>query len=549
MRSAIIASSQREKWLEGCVLLVALGFATVSARPYAGSWNDGSRLATVESLVDRHTWSIDHSLFVQVPQAKEAGTPLPYNPRETVLLEHGTLDKLFLGGHYYSDKSPVPALLMAGFYQLWQWTTGGTARTHPDRFCWVMTLVSSGIAYVAAVWCVYRLGRRLGLSLSLRSLLTASLALATLALPYAQHVNNHILLLAVASGMVLGVAGLRRERGDGGVSWRRCAALGFLAGLGYTIDLGTGPVILLCTAVLVLMNSKQGVRNRFRLPRRKWFLTPFFAFVLAALPWLVLHHALNYAIGGTFKPSNANPEYFRWPGSPFAVGHLTGSWIHSNVGAFLLYAASMLAGKRGFLGHNLPLFLTIPAVFVLLRRHREVRPEALWAVGCCGGTWLLYAATSNNSSGQCCSIRWFVPLLAPAYFVLVLFLQRYPRYGLDFLLLTGWGALLVQLMREGPWMGRMVPFFWPIQAAALCSWALCHQLRRRNTVDRRLAIAFAPEGIVLGRFPRFTIATFVASNDAPAVEAPATPPNSPHPRSARSVLPVAPGRQWPQSPS
>ena len=440
MRGTIISSRRREQWVEGCILLVALGLAAVAARPYAGSWNDGSRLAAVESLVDRHTWIIDHSTFVQVPHPEKAGTPLPYNPRETVLLEHGTLDKLFIDGHYYSDKSPVPALLMAGGYQLWQWATGWTARTHPDRFCRAMTLVSSGLAYVVAVWCVFRLGQRLGLPLSPRVLLTASFALATVALPYTQHVNNHILLLAVTSALVLGVAGLREDLREGRLLWGRFASLGFLAGLGYTIDLGAGPVILLCTAILVLMISHKGVRNRFHLPGGKRFLTPFFTFVLAALPWFVLHHVLNYAIGGTVKPANANPEYFRWPGSPFAVGNLTGSWIHPNLGSFVLYAASMLAGKRGFLGHNLPLFLTIPALFVLLRKHQEIRPEVLWAVGCCGGTWLLYAATSNNSSGQCCSIRWFVPLLAPAYFVLALFLRRYPRYRFVFLLLTGWGC-------------------------------------------------------------------------------------------------------------
>jgi len=476
MRDVIVSPKRREQWLEGCVLLVAIVLAAISARPYAGSWNDGSRLAAVELLVDRHTWIIDHSIFVQVPHPEQAGTPLPYNPRETVLLKHGTRDKLFIAGHYYSDKSPVPALLMAGCYQLWQWITGWTARTHPDRFCLAMTLVSSGMAYVVGVWCVYRLSRRFGLPLSLRLLLTASFALATVALPYVQHVNNHILLLAVTSGIVLGVAGFR----DDCVSWRRFAGLGFLAGLGYTIDLGAGPVILLCTAGLILSHSfsrepeaSADIPARLRLAAKR-----IVTFALTALPWLLVHHALNYAVGGTFKPANANPEYFRWPGSPFALGNLTGSWIHPNIGSFLLYAASMLAGKRGFLGHNLPLFLTIPAVFVLLRRHRELWREVLWALGCCGGTWLLYAATSNNSSGQCCSIRWFVPLLAPAYFVLALFLQHYPRHRLDFLLLTGWGVILVFLMREGPWMGRMVPFFWPIQAAALCCWILSHRLRR-----------------------------------------------------------------------
>jgi len=483
MSQLIDAHPIREKLAAALVLVVAILIAAVAARPYAGSWNDGSRLATVESLVDRYTWIIDNSIFVQVPTAASSSTPLPYPPNDYALLQHGTQDKLWIEGHYYSDKSPVPAVLMAGCYQLWQVITGWSARTHPNRFCWAMTLASSGVAYVVAVWCIYCLGRRLGLSLSSRLLLTASFALATVALPYARQVNNHVLLLAVTAALTLGVVVLREELRTGRASWHHFAALGFLAGLGYTIDLGTGPVILFCTFALILSFSRpvpaRSASQGDLIPcLRCGLVMRVCAFTLAALPWLILHHALNYAIGGSFKPANANPEYFRWPGSPFATGNLTGTWIHPNVGSFLLYAASMLAGKRGFLGHNLPLFLTIPALFILLRHHRGARREVIWAMGCCAGTWLLYAATSNNSSGQCCTIRWFVPLLAPGYLVLVLLSQRYPRYRLDLLILSGWGALLVVLMRDGPWMGGMVRFFWPIQAAALGSWAMSHFLRR-----------------------------------------------------------------------
>src|SRR5687768_10760158 len=88
-----------------CAALVA----SLGCRPYAGSWNDASRLATVESLVDRQTLSIDDSLFVRGPA--------------------GTRDKLLIDGRFYSDKSPVPAILMAGPYWLWRSLTGETAES------------------------------------------------------------------------------------------------------------------------------------------------------------------------------------------------------------------------------------------------------------------------------------------------------------------------------------------------------------------------------------------------------------------------------------
>src|SRR6185295_3499159 len=101
-------SSHREA--RALLLVVALAgiVAFISARPYAGSWNDGSRLATVECLVDRHTLVIDDSLFVKV------GTSTPYRGEG---VDNGTLDKLHINGHFYSDKSPVPALLLAIIYQ------------------------------------------------------------------------------------------------------------------------------------------------------------------------------------------------------------------------------------------------------------------------------------------------------------------------------------------------------------------------------------------------------------------------------------------------
>jgi hypothetical protein len=119
----------------------------LSAHPFAGSWNDGSRLATVECLVDQHALCIDDSIFVRVPPDHA-----PYPAHERGLLRHGTLDKLYINGHYYSDKSPVPALLMAGVYQVWRWAGGPSARQRPEWFCWWMTLASSGVAFVVAVW-------------------------------------------------------------------------------------------------------------------------------------------------------------------------------------------------------------------------------------------------------------------------------------------------------------------------------------------------------------------------------------------------------------
>jgi hypothetical protein len=443
----------------GLVLAISLIIAAFSARPYAGGWNDGSRLATVECLVDYHTLAIDHSIFVQVPPSDGFATSPPYPPEESSLLLYGTGDKLLIGEHFYSDKSPVPAILMAGLYEIWEAWTGATARQRPDSFCYWMTLGSSGLAYVVAVYCIFQLGGVLRLELPLRLWLTFSFALATVALPYVRQVNNHILLLGVAAALFLELARFAQDISRGGGIRLRLAGLGFLAGLGYTIDLGAGPVLLVGTLVAAA----------WRCPRPRLLGL----FLLTALPWLVFHHVLNFMVGGTFKPANAVPEYFNWPGCTFNAQNLTGSWNHAGIVDFLLYAADLLFGKRGFLGHNLPLYLALSVWPILLRRHRTEWPELLLAGGGCGGTWLLYALTSNNSSGQCCSIRWFVPLLAAGYYVLAICLRDEDRFRVPFLILNGWGSVMAALMWwQGPWMKHMVPLYWPLQLAALLSLAI-----------------------------------------------------------------------------
>jgi hypothetical protein len=443
------------RWL---VVVAATGIALVSSRDYAGGWNDGSRLATVEAIVDQHTLAIDESIFVKPSLGQADGAPTPYPKNDPGLMLLGTGDKLLIDRHFYSDKSPVPAVAMAAMYQVWQWGTGLTARDAPDRFCYVMILLTSGLAYVVAVWSIFRIGSFLGLSLCWSLALTASFALATVALPYVRHVNNHIMLLGVTAALMLALLQLGAERRAGRVSRSQLLWLGGLTGLGYTIDLGAGPVLLVCTLGVVIAQS------------RRFGST--LVFLLAALPWLALHHGVNFLVGGTFKPANAVPEYFQWPGCVFSSQTMTGTWNHHDLGHFLKYAAALLVGKNGFLGHNLALFLAVPAIVLLLRRRTRELPEVLFTGLFCGGTWLAYALTSTNYSGQCCSIRWFVPLLAPAYFVLGVLVREVPRLRADFMILSAWGAVIAGLAwSSGPWMRHMVPGYWFLQGGALLSWA------------------------------------------------------------------------------
>jgi hypothetical protein len=128
------------------------------------------------------------------------------------------------------------------------------------------------------------------------------------------------------------------------------------------------------------------------------------------------------------------------------------------------------------------LLLAFPGGVAHLRRRGAYFPEVVYCVGFIIGTWLVYALGSTNYSGVAASIRWFVPWLAPGYLILALYLLERPQHRCDFLALTAWGCVVGGLMWwEGPWMKRMVPFFWPLQAAAILTWALCWARRAQET--------------------------------------------------------------------
>jgi hypothetical protein len=127
------------------------------------------------------------------------------------------------------------------------------------------------------------------------------------------------------------------------------------------------------------------------------------------------------------------------------------------------------------------------------------RLRTAWAETLCFGlwglvVWLLYAALSTNYGGNCCTIRWFVPLLAPAYFWLALLLRDYPRYRLDIIVLSVWGAILAGwFWVSGPfgvfYDPRLCPyfpyFFWSVQAAGLLTWIGWHVLAATGAAPRR----------------------------------------------------------------
>ncbi len=484
--SGITAVAAERCGYTGWIVLAAGAFAVASAQPFAASWNDGSRLASVESLVERGTFCIDDSVFLHPPPDRPV-----YDPHNE-LLQKGTLDKLFIHGHWYSDKPPLVSLPLAAAYRLLMLGGAPAPSERPDVFAWILTVLLSGTGYAIAVGAMGILGTRAGLRGSWRWVWLLAFALATVLPAYTRSANSHIAQLGAVAAVAVLLCRVADAARTGQVAWGSLAAAGLITSFIYNLDFGIGPPFAAMMLVIVALRTQ----NRLAIAIG----------IAAMLPGVLAGHALHCAIGGDWvKPLNMHREYLQWPGSPFAET-MTGV-VHSRGFAQVAYSLDLLVGRRGFLTHNLPLLLAVTAGVLVLKRKARAdsstqavpargrgdwyRLELVGLCGWCGWGWLMYGVLSTNHGGGCVSIRWFVPFLVPGFWLLAKLLAERPEFRPDFLALSGWGLILgASAWTVGMWWPRNVPLYWWCFGGALATWSLIRYFSWRRSCTP--ATAFHP---------------------------------------------------------
>jgi len=277
-------------------------------------------------------------------------------------------------------------------------------------------------------------------------------ALATILPAYTRQLNAGMPQL----GAVAALAALLSRIASGDAPRWMFPAAGICAGFGFTIDQASGAPLLGLATIVVYLRTRRVV--------------PVALFLLGALPWVVAHEWLNYSIGRVWVPLNMVPEYLQWPGSPFDRSNMTGVARHTPFG-LAEYTLDLLLGESGFLLFNLPVWLAVVMVWRVLTRpvpdRLELAAMILWSVVVVA----LYAALSDNLGGYCLSIRWFVPLLVPGFWVLARLLVECPSARLDFTVLAAYGlAIGCMTWPSGPWLVVDQPRVTGIAVAALMSW-------------------------------------------------------------------------------
>jgi hypothetical protein len=375
------ALQKRRRNLTPWVALFFLLLWAAFTHSHAGSFNDRSRLAAIESRVHRGTWVIDESPFAR------------------------TVDRIFVDGHFYSDKPPVLTWFASGAYAVLHqgfdlkldaaWCDLDQGPCHcrvycednPDRAYYALTLFLVGLPSALMLALFYHLTGRLGLGNPAALLLTAALGLGTQVFPYSTVFNSH--LPAAASLLGGFCALLRGQEGPHASRWLFVA--GLLTALAATFDLGTGLFVLAFAGY-----AAWGHR------RRAW---PYF---LGALLPLALMAFLDYQITGSPLPPYTYTSGYDYPGSRFPQT-LAGNRSPDNV---LRYGLRLLLGDHGFFAFS-PVLLW--AVVALASSWRKRPLPAARLVGLTSGAFALYFILfTDNFGGAAYGPRWytvFVPLL------------------------------------------------------------------------------------------------------------------------------------------
>jgi hypothetical protein len=366
--------------------LIVIAFTLIwalSIHSRAYSSNDASRLASIDSLVERGTWAIDDSRFL-------------------------TVDKIKVGDHFYSDKPPLLSYIGAGLYSILHRTLGLTlqvdgcdAQRSPTRcraileigeadwayFLLTLLLVSSPATLILVL--IYRLARSRGFGNAGSLAFITLLGLGTAIWPYSTVFTNHVPAAAAALvGLYVLLTHDQLTRGQ-------LILIGFCSALAAAIDPSTG----LFAIGYFLMCAW---RSRSHVP---WFM-------VGAIVPVIVTLVLNDQITGTMLLPQMMTTGYNYPGSEFAAT-VAGNQRAADVSA---YVFNLLIGQHGvFLFFPIVAWYLLAAARAARSIELSIRRFARLILVCSLIYFLYFALFTDNYGGYTFSPRWLLnlaPLLA-----------------------------------------------------------------------------------------------------------------------------------------
>jgi len=343
------------------ILLVLLTKADIQ------SVADASRIATIKSLVEYQTFTLDNS---QLGDSKLF-----------------TIDKYFYNNHFYSDKPPLPALMGAAVYFLLRNLCGIDLSNNLGLTYYVVTLTTVGLlSCIGLVYFHKILIEIFDIEEGWANLTTFLAATGTLILPYSLTFNNHS--LAAVCLIVSLYYLLKFEIND----IRNVILCGILVSMAGNIDI---TCFLFIPFYLVFFTTKS--------------IKAASVFLLSCIPLLVTYFGLNIYLSGSIVPPAMNAALWEYPGSLFSKENLSGLATQKSFLGTLKYAFTLFLGNRGLFSHTPLLGFSVIGVMAVLRQRRlPYKTPYLYGILASVAFMLIYTFRTVGYGGYSYGVRWFV---------------------------------------------------------------------------------------------------------------------------------------------
>ncbi|MBN1383933.1 MAG: hypothetical protein JW983_03500 [Elusimicrobia bacterium] len=351
------------------IIIFCLGMcvtAVFTKKYISGSGNEATRIALVESLVERHTFCIEKA---------KIDTP----------------DKVLIKGHYYCDKPLVFPVLSSAVYFILYNVFNLSFSKNPQIAVYLFTVFTVGIAYAILLVFFYKALSLTDISEYYKYLLTASLGLATLIFSYSVTYNNHV------------VAGAFAFMGFYYLLTSQYFLSGLFSALAFSTDIPNGSLLLAGFFIFSLLSK-----------RWKNFFT---GACIPVIFWLIL----NLIMIGDIRPAYLYPGAYEFPGSTH-TSSAAGLYRPADV---LGYAFHSLLGARGLFSYTPLLILPIIAMLGIFRnkKHRFYK-EAVIIIWVCVMSVLFHTLMTGDYGGWSYGFRFYIAIVPVLFFFAVFYFEK-----------------------------------------------------------------------------------------------------------------------------
>jgi hypothetical protein len=377
------SAESRPRWDPGLiiVLLCAALLTIAGSALHRTSATTETYFGTIQALVEHNSFALDRTHYSH------------------------TIDKVFVGGHFYTHKPLLLPVIGAVVY--WPLSLAGLRLGDATQVSAeiVLTAVLIGGSFLLAIVALHWALGIVTLRPRDRLAITGTLAFSTLMLPFSIVVNGQEF---AACWVAVGFACLVRATKE-----RKNRVLTAMAGVAFGIATGVDHASLVFTAVFAL----SVLYRRRTITDALIFVAPT-VLVMAAVLYV------NWTISGSAKPLSMQHGLFSYPGSYWTTGAEALSGQRNSLPSAIRYGTLYLFGLNGFIWYNPVLLLAFSSIV------REIASRGVWALEAaavlCATIMIVafYAFTTSNYGGNSYSIRWFLLFVPPCVFFLFLFLQR-----------------------------------------------------------------------------------------------------------------------------